>query len=193
MARKFSLDEETIGKLFMRAGMWTRSMDGLMDRWHWQTLVVGYVIKSWGECVDRCDPAQITADNDCTDRLTFPGVWDGLVRERYIIASDKPRWTGPKREEHWLCASDTKTYVIVRGDVPGGPVKIGKSSNVEKRLGQLQSASSEPLRLLHVLDFDCEGSMHGRLKKYRLRGEWFDGSEAFYADLGRVLSSFKEI
>jgi hypothetical protein len=189
--RAFKVDEQDIGGLFMRSGRWLEHVPKIMDSWNWQCMAVGYVVKSWGECVDRHDPYWCTAKRNFADDMLFQGAFDGMVRERYIIDGEKPRWTGPRRDPNWLRVVDEfKTYVIAKGRAAEGHVKIGRSKNVPKRLGQLQSASSEPLRVIHELDFDCEASLHGRLKKHRIRGEWFSGSEEFHYDLAKVLSDF---
>jgi hypothetical protein len=62
-----------------------------------------------------------------------------------------------------------------------GPIKIGHSTNVEKRLEQLQTGSSHPLRLLAKFKHDrakeIEKSLHSAFADLRLEGEWFEASD----------------
>lgn len=57
----------------------------------------------------------------------------------------------------------------------GGAVKIGSTSNVRRRLGEVQTGHQEELRILGV----CRGGtrfemeLHERFAAYRLHGEWF--------------------
>lgn len=57
----------------------------------------------------------------------------------------------------------------------GGPVKIGQSDRVERRLADLQSASPYPLRIVATLDGTCalERELHVLFAAHRLHGEWF--------------------
>ncbi|MCK5019986.1 MAG: GIY-YIG nuclease family protein [Candidatus Peribacteraceae bacterium] len=59
-------------------------------------------------------------------------------------------------------------------------VKIGKSNDVERRLGELQQQSPYEYKILVKIcatnethAFNMERGLHERLKKYRVRGEWF--------------------
>jgi len=59
-----------------------------------------------------------------------------------------------------------------------GAIKIGRSSNVERRLGELQVGAPHKLRVLMVVsNKGCiERSVHNKLDHHRLRfdkGEWF--------------------
>lgn len=64
-------------------------------------------------------------------------------------------------------------YVIQAGE--GGPVKIGFSTNVLRRIENMQVASAAPLRLVVLLDGsqEAEREIHARMSHHRLRGEWF--------------------
>lgn len=67
-------------------------------------------------------------------------------------------------------------YVYVIGP-DGGPYKIGRASNPEGRLRDLQVGSYETLQIHHLFETDdsmaLEALMHSRFKEYRIRGEWF--------------------
>jgi hypothetical protein len=59
--------------------------------------------------------------------------------------------------------------------VQDGPVKIGRSADVQKRLRMLQCACPYDLELVGVLRNGgaCEATFHANLDEYRMRGEWF--------------------
>lgn len=54
-------------------------------------------------------------------------------------------------------------------------VKIGFTRNIKTRFQTLQTASAEKLTLLGYVpgDAELEAAIHGKLSKYRSRGEWF--------------------
>lgn len=56
-----------------------------------------------------------------------------------------------------------------------GPIKIGFTKNIEKRLISLQTASPYPLRLLchYGADETHEKEWHSEFDRLRLEGEWF--------------------
>jgi hypothetical protein len=54
-----------------------------------------------------------------------------------------------------------------------GPIKIGKASDVMRRLSGLQSAHAEELRLLATTRAVTEDELHQRFAHLRMRGEWF--------------------
>lgn len=68
-------------------------------------------------------------------------------------------------------------YVIWNG---APPVKVGYSQDVRKRLAGLQTGRADTLSVyaqeaVETLDIlSAEQAVHAMLKRYRLRGEWFD-------------------
>ena len=58
---------------------------------------------------------------------------------------------------------------------PGGPVKIGYASNMDKRLAGLQVSCPYELNVLHAAPGgrECEKAIHLYLDKFAARGEWF--------------------
>ena len=68
-------------------------------------------------------------------------------------------------------------YFILARDV--GYVKIGFSTNIKRRLSDLQVGSPYAFILLAVAEGDQvrEKELHERFQKYRLSGEWFAYSE----------------
>lgn len=69
-------------------------------------------------------------------------------------------------------------YFIQRGN--DGPIKIGASSNVVRRLAEFQIASPEPMRLIGVwlmAGFRMERGLQNLHAEDCLGGEWFRPSE----------------
>lgn len=68
-------------------------------------------------------------------------------------------------------------YVYLIEDIESGKKKIGVSSNPEKRLKQLQAASSNKLDLVFYVKaesaYRLESDLHKRFTESRLHGEWF--------------------
>lgn len=60
-------------------------------------------------------------------------------------------------------------------------IKIGRASNVKSRVSGLQNGNSSKLWLLLEADVynsvEYEKELHRKFSKYRIRGEWFEGSE----------------
>lgn len=83
--------------------------------------------------------------------------------------------------------ADAYTYFI---GADRGPVKIGRTTDLDRRLAELQSGSPVPLRVLGAVALDrlrrydrgdpptFEALCHRVLAEHRLHGEWFDGSAA---------------
>ena len=64
-------------------------------------------------------------------------------------------------------------YFIQEGE--NGPIKIGRSGNPEKRLGNLQEGNPRKLKIIAVLhgDRQRENEIHHELRRFGIRGEWF--------------------
>ena len=75
-------------------------------------------------------------------------------------------------------AGDVTIYFIQSGK--DGPVKIGRTRNVQRRMNELQVASFYELHLLHYFKADpfIEDAFHEALAEHRIRGEWFDAAPA---------------
>lgn len=61
-----------------------------------------------------------------------------------------------------------KTYLVQNGDI----IKIGRTSNIERRLANMKSYIPDA-KLLCMLDGDVEKYLHKRYDKCRYSGEWF--------------------
>jgi len=69
--------------------------------------------------------------------------------------------------------NNTIIYFIQQGN--GGSIKIGISSNIEKRLASLQTGSPYKLKVLLTIKGSekLEKEIHSKFAEYRLSGEWF--------------------
>lgn len=54
-----------------------------------------------------------------------------------------------------------------------GPIKIGKTRDIEKRMSTMEADAPEPLKLVLMLSDATEAQMHKRFAGLRGRGEWF--------------------
>jgi hypothetical protein len=69
---------------------------------------------------------------------------------------------------------------------PEGPVKIGFTTNVNKRLPTIQVSSPVRLKVLAILPGSRvnEGGLHVRFARQRLHGEWFSMTDEMLALIG---------
>ena len=70
-----------------------------------------------------------------------------------------------------------KTYIIRIGNEPY--VKIGRAVDPSKRCRTFQCSHFHRLRLLLVIDFDCERSIKDRFSAFRVREKCDAGNEVF--------------
>jgi hypothetical protein len=70
-------------------------------------------------------------------------------------------------------AAKNWVYFIRAGS--SGPIKIGRSNNVDGRLSGLQTAHHADLKLILKVPGGAavESAFHAALSQYRIRGEWF--------------------
>lgn len=86
--------------------------------------------------------------------------------------------------------SERRSVVYFVQATRGGPVKIGLSDNVERRLVELQCSSPYPLRIVATIDgtVTLERELHERFVADRMTGEWFRPSRAIQEYLGTRLA-----
>lgn len=96
-------------------------------------------------------------------------------------------WGSRKAQKRKRIRQRSKVYFIREGG--DGPVKIGVSSWVEKRLRTLQTANSEELFLLGVIvgDEKVETEIHKRFEKYLKRGEWYYPDPKLLGEIRTIL------
>jgi hypothetical protein len=70
-------------------------------------------------------------------------------------------------------------YVYFIQSERGGPIKIGYTTNLERRIMALQTAQPYPLKLLLVIHggVEEENKLHKKFNSLRLCGEWFSPDE----------------
>ena len=68
------------------------------------------------------------------------------------------------------------------------PIKIGVTSDINKRLSQLRNTSPVNLQLLKAIeaDKDLEQDIHRRFKDDRLHGEWFNPTPELLRFIGSL-------
>ena len=64
-----------------------------------------------------------------------------------------------------------------------GPVKVGITTSIKRRLAELQTGSPQQLHLLGWVrgDAQVEQQLHAALKPHQIRGEWFEREHALAA------------
>jgi hypothetical protein len=96
---------------------------------------------------------------------------------------------------YWLRTLEVPSFVyVIRGDT-GGPVKIGTTLDVYKRMAQLQTGNPRHLALVQVLpgNGELEHALHARFAESRIgQSEWFEGGGLdallnFVADLAQAM------
>lgn len=80
-------------------------------------------------------------------------------------------------------------YFIQMDDNHTNPIKIGFSQEPKKRLKILDYNSPYGLKMIGYIDGDrkLEKEIHKKFKKYNIRGEWFQPSEAILDYLEKTI------
>lgn len=96
-----------------------------------------------------------------------PGSQETQRRAMALLLEFAARALGIEERVYFLQAED------------GGPIKIGYSRDVGKRVRTLQAGSSRRLRVLAMLPggADTEARLHERYASLRCHGEWFVPAE----------------
>ena len=83
---------------------------------------------------------------------------------------------------------DQRVYFIQRGIA--GPIKIGISASIKKRMSSMQTACADRLVLLAVCRGGraLESEYHKQFSSYRLEGEWFTEAAAILQEIDRIRS-----
>jgi len=104
------------------------------------------------------------------------GKWQHL-NAAGIVESDIIRW-----DENWipLYERDGHVYFVESGE--DGPIKIGWSQDVERRIAELQVANAHKLNLLGVVPgtMKNEGELHAKFAHIRMEAEWFQNTEEIH-------------
>ena len=118
------------------------------------------------------------------------GIWRERRKDsgqRYRASQEQWAWLQKRAESRYLEERQACVYFIENA---AGHVKIGRSTDPDRRLKSLQTGNSDPLTLVHVGWFHseeearhCEEELHYRLDAWRVRGEWFQSDGLDYARL----------
>jgi len=100
------------------------------------------------------------------------GLWQCLV------VHGRPKVLPVRYEEGYVQPLEREgvVYFVQSGD--DGPIKIGWTQDVERRIAELQTANAHPLRLLGEVPgrMRDEAAMHARFSHLRMEAEWFRNS-----------------
>lgn len=99
-----------------------------------------------------------------------------------IVEADFVRY-----DPNWIPLHERDGHVYFVESGTGGPIKIGWSQDVERRIGELQVANAHKLRLLGVVPgtMQKEGELHATFSHLRMEAEWFQNSVEIHAYLDK--------
>lgn len=115
---------------------------------------------------------------------SFYGRTPEEVERKMRIANGDPL------PEHLLDLDGDNVYFIQAST--GGPIKIGLTTDVNRRLKELQMCCPIPLQIIHVIpggDQKLEKQLHKSFSLHRLHGEWFDAT----GDLLKFIHDSKKV
>lgn len=145
---------------------------------------VGRWVHHWNWCVWKKDPyggaTHVAALNP--DEVEDALRWGWLVRDRRRGL----RMTGPVKDKRWLLDKKRSWSTYFVEAVGQSLIKIGKSTNVEKRIDSLQVASAFDLHVIAVIEGDHEHEWHRRFNADRTGGEWFRFTDELRAAISRL-------
>ena len=125
-----------------------------------------------GEPEGELSYACVPGDDDPVYGVLSTGLWQCFVvhgRIKVTPVRYEANYVPPK-ERHGV------VYFVEAG--LGGPVKIGWTQDVERRIAELQTANAHKLNLLGTVvgTMEDEASTHARFSHLRLEAEWFTNS-----------------
>lgn len=90
-------------------------------------------------------------------------------------------------DANWIPLHERDGHVYFVESGADGPIKIGWSQDVERRIGELQVANAHKLRLLGVVPgtMQKEGELHATFSHLRMEAEWFQNSPEIHEYLGK--------
>lgn len=139
---------------------------------------VGRWVHHWNHAVWKKDPrAFLMLDEEI--ELALLSKWIVKDRKGY-------RYTGPSKDPRWLLDKKRSWSTYFVEAVGQNLIKIGKSTDVEKRIDSLQVASAHELRVICVLEGDHERAWHSRFSENRSGGEWFHFTDELRAAISAL-------
>lgn len=127
--------------------------------------------ESNGQLAYACDPF----GEDLYGVLST-GLWQCLVLHGRIKVTPvryKAEYVPPK-------SRDGVVYFVEAGS--GGPVKIGWTQDIERRIAELQTANAHKLNLLGTVagTMENEAAVHAHFSHLRMEAEWFNNSSEIH-------------
>jgi hypothetical protein len=122
-------------------------------------------------------------------------VWPKFMEAQTAIRSDKARQRDLRARRRDIARASggvpvERVYFIrsVRGS---GPIKIGRSLDVDSRLASLQTSHHDRLHILTTLEGgeELEDSLHQRFASDRVMGEWFSPSKELLEFIDEVAAN----
>lgn len=116
------------------------------------------------------------------------GVSMSQVVEGLIAGLDDYHITTVDARTKGACLARTPQVYFIK-QAGTGHIKIGTSNEPARRLKELQTASSEPLELLGVIDGgqDTEKALHRKFSSFKKSGEWYKSSPGLLRHLKEIL------
>lgn len=116
--------------------------------------------------------AYVPGDEDPRYAILTTGLWQSLT------VHGRPKVVPVRYEEEYVQPLDRDgvVYFVQSGD--DGPIKIGWTQDIERRIAELQTANAHPLQLLGEVPGTLrdEAAMHARFGHLRMEAEWFRNS-----------------
>lgn len=140
---------------------------------------IGRFTHYWCHAVWKKDPQYLPFHDNDAD----PEFIELAISCRFLVRNrdGSLRLTGPNADKDWLLdkRKNWQTYAIEA--IGQSAIKIGKTTDIDRRFDELQVASPHELRVVVVLEGDRESELHNRFQCYRIGGEWFRYSDEIRA------------
>lgn len=106
-------------------------------------------------------------------------IMRGHCVARRAVSADEPSAPAVSAKAPPPARKPRISMVYFVQSVTGGPIKIGKTTNIANRLSSMQTANGAKLRLLGWIpgSYGEERDMHARFQRERMIGEWFAPSK----------------
>ena len=90
-------------------------------------------------------------------------------------------------KEHLKKKSNTGEYIYFIKSISNGLIKIGYTTNINKRFNGLKTMSPVDIELIKVINGDIkkEKDIHEKFKNIRHHGEWFSPSQELLGFIDR--------
>jgi hypothetical protein len=107
------------------------------------------------------------------------GKWQCLDRHG-VVRSEPVRYIAD-----YIPPSESAGFVYFLQSGPDGPIKIGWSQDVTRRIEELQTANARRLVLLGTMPgrMEDEAALHTRFAHLRMEGEWFQDAVEIHSYL----------